>query len=309
MVKKILIIKHGSFGDIIQINGCLRDIRENDSKCKLYILTTPKFRTYFNECPYVDEVIIDKRKSRWNILYLYKLRQLIKQYRFTKVFDLQNSNRTEFYRQYLFPNLNWISSRTILKKNETKKNFDKNNILEKYKIQLSRAEIKIKYTLQPQVSWMIDHDYKISTSIKKNYIVIFPFSSSSNIKTRSWPHFHKLIDALHERYSDFDIVVAPGPSEISIANKYNAKLCLHNGTATNFFQLAKLLVGSKYVVSNNTGPAHLAAHLGCRGVALIGKPFKPENIGIETNNFSAIFSKNLGDIQVETVIEKIDSHF
>ena len=43
MVKNILVIKHGSFGDIIQINGCLKDIREHYSKHKIYILTTPAF--------------------------------------------------------------------------------------------------------------------------------------------------------------------------------------------------------------------------------------------------------------------------
>ena len=48
MVKNILVIKHGSFGDIIQINGCLRDIREHYSKYKIYILTTPAFNKYFN---------------------------------------------------------------------------------------------------------------------------------------------------------------------------------------------------------------------------------------------------------------------
>ena len=49
MVKNILVIKHGSFGDIIQINGCLRDIREHYSKYKIYILTTPAFNNYFSK--------------------------------------------------------------------------------------------------------------------------------------------------------------------------------------------------------------------------------------------------------------------
>ena len=82
MVKNILVIKHGSFGDIIQINGCLRDIREHYSKYKIYILTTPAFNNYFSKCPFVDEVILDKRKSRWNFIYLYRLKQLFTKYKF-----------------------------------------------------------------------------------------------------------------------------------------------------------------------------------------------------------------------------------
>jgi len=47
MVKNILVIKHGSFGDIIQINGCLRDIREHYLDHKIYILTTSAFKELF----------------------------------------------------------------------------------------------------------------------------------------------------------------------------------------------------------------------------------------------------------------------
>ena len=62
MERIILVIKHGSFGDIIQINGCLKDIRKYYLKKKIYILTTPAFKDYFEKCPFVDEVILDKRK-------------------------------------------------------------------------------------------------------------------------------------------------------------------------------------------------------------------------------------------------------
>ena len=82
MTNTILVIKHGSFGDIIQINGCLRDIRENYEDSEIYILTTPAFRSYFERCPYVDKVIIDERKSRWNIFYLLKIRDIIKNLKF-----------------------------------------------------------------------------------------------------------------------------------------------------------------------------------------------------------------------------------
>ena len=85
MTNTILVIKHGSFGDIIQINGCLRDIRENYEDSEIYILTTPTFRSYFERCPYVDKVIIDERKSRWNIFYLLKIRNYIKNLKFEKV--------------------------------------------------------------------------------------------------------------------------------------------------------------------------------------------------------------------------------
>ena len=166
MVKNILVIKHGSFGDIIQINGCLKDLREHYLEYKIYILTTQAFNNYFNKCPFVDEVILDEKKSRWNLIYLCQLKKFFTKYKFERVFDLQNSHRTEFYRKYLSSS-EWISSRTILRFNETKKEFDEKSILERFKIQLSRSKIDTQFAEKPQVSWMVDNDFQISSEIKK----------------------------------------------------------------------------------------------------------------------------------------------
>ena len=84
---------------------------------KIYILTTLKFKNLFEKCPYVDEVIIDKRLPRWNFFYLLNLIKQIRSLNFDICYDLQNSSRTEFYRKN-FKIKNWSSSRTVLKKDE-----------------------------------------------------------------------------------------------------------------------------------------------------------------------------------------------
>ena len=39
-MSNILIIKHGSLGDIVQISGVLKDIRETYNQQKIFLLTT-----------------------------------------------------------------------------------------------------------------------------------------------------------------------------------------------------------------------------------------------------------------------------
>ena len=39
-MSNILIIKHGSLGDIVQISGVLKDIRKTHDNDKIYLLTT-----------------------------------------------------------------------------------------------------------------------------------------------------------------------------------------------------------------------------------------------------------------------------
>ena len=71
-MSNILIIKHGSLGDIVQISGALRDIRETYSDKKIFILTTLPYLELLSKCPYLDGVLVDKRLPRWNIFYLCK---------------------------------------------------------------------------------------------------------------------------------------------------------------------------------------------------------------------------------------------
>ena len=122
-MSNILIIKHGSLGDIAQISGVLRDLREAHTNDKIFILTTIQYVELLSRCPYLDGVIIDKRLPRWNLIYLIKLKQMLKVYNFTKVYDLQNSSRTSFYRKFLLNISNWSSTETTLKKGEKKKRF------------------------------------------------------------------------------------------------------------------------------------------------------------------------------------------
>ena len=96
-MSNILIIKHGSLGDIAQISCVLRDIRETFNEKKVFILTTFPYVELLSKCPYLDGVLIDKRLPRWNIFYLAKLKKLLIKFNFSHVFDLQNSSRTSFY--------------------------------------------------------------------------------------------------------------------------------------------------------------------------------------------------------------------
>ena len=62
----------------------------------------------------------------------------------------------------------------------------------------------------------------------------------------------------------FKAVIAPGPDEIKEASNVNALCVLDNGKALDISQLAALIKDSSFVVANDTGPAHMTAHLGSK---------------------------------------------
>ena len=152
-MSNILIIKHGSLGDIVQISGVLRDIRETHSNGKIFILTTIPYVELLSRCPFIDGVLIDRRLSRWNILYLLKLKKMIHKFNFLCVYDLQNSSRTSFYKRYLFNISNWSSTKTTLKQGTKKSDFEQSPVLERFKFQLDSSNVKTKYSLKPDFSW------------------------------------------------------------------------------------------------------------------------------------------------------------
>ena len=304
-MSNILIIKHGSLGDIVQISGALRDIRETHKDDKVFILTTAPYVDLLSVCPYVDAVIIDKRLSRWNLFYLYKLNTMIKKYNFLTVYDLQNSSRTSFYRKYLFKIKNWSSTETTLPKDKKKSDFDKDPVLERFKFQLDNSKVKTKYTLKPDFSWAsININIIVNKYFGKKFILLLPFTSA-HLGNKKWPHYNELIKILKSNHNNLEIAVAPGPNEIDQAKNIKAISILNNKESLNIMELTGLINKSSFVIANDTGPAHIAAHLGKEGIGLFGSHTTPKKVSIETDKFKTILVDDLNKLSANEVYLKI----
>ena len=306
-MSNILIIKHGSLGDIVQISGVLRDLREAHKDKKIFILTTSPYIELLSKCPYVDGVLLDKRLSRLNIHYLYKLKKMLSKFNFSHVYDLQNSSRSSFYRKYIIKVLNWNSTETTLKKGIKKSDYDNDSVLERFKLQLNNDKIVTQFSLRPDFSWAaVKVDDVVNKYFNKKFILIFPFSSPT-LPHKQWPYYNDLVKIINYKHSHIEIVVAPGPSEIEKAKKINATIVTKNNKALNIMELAGLIKKSSLVIANDTGPAHMAAHLGATGKVLFGYHTSAKKVSIETDKFKAISNDNLKNISAEYVYSQIQN--
>ena len=308
-MSNILIIKHGSLGDIAQASGAIQDISENHKNDNLHLLTTKPYFDLFKRNPYLQDVILDKRLSRFNLIYLFSLMRKIKKLNIVKVYDLQNSSRTSFYKKILFPNSNinkWSSSETTLPENKSKEEFDKISVLERFEHQLKTSGLKTKNTLKPDFSWSCEDITRILSEYKlSKYIILFPFCSP-HLTIKKWPYYNELIESLKNKFNDeYQIITAPGPNEINDAKKINALTILDNGKALNISQLASLIKNSSFVVANDTGPAHMAAHLNVKGLTLFGSHTTAYKVSIERDNFKAIQVGDLTKLGHQKVFERI----
>ena len=307
-MSNILIIKHGSLGDIAQASGAIQDISEFYKEDDIYLLTTKPYFELFKNNPHLKAVILDKSLSRFNLIYLFTLMRVIKKYKFVKVFDLQNSSRTSFYKRILFPNANhiiWSSSETTLPKDKSKKEFDKNPVLDRFKHQLEISGVKTNKTMYPDFSWSCVNIDEIKNEYNlKKYIILFPFCSP-HLTIKKWPYYNKFIEMVKNKFKDeYKILVAPGPLEIPMTKDINADIILNKGNVLNISQLASLIRDSSYVIANDTGPAHMAAHLGVKGLTLFGSHTTAHKVSIERENFKAIQVADLNKLTPEKVFEK-----
>jgi ADP-heptose:LPS heptosyltransferase len=304
-MSNILIIKHGSLGDIAQIAGVLRDIKESNKNKKIFILTTSPYAELLSYCPYIDVTLIDQRLPRWNLYYLIKLRKMLNRYNFTTIYDLQNSSRTSFYRKFLLKKTNWYSAETTLDKNEKRKDFYNEPVLERFAIQLKKSDVNVQHTLSPDLKWAkVNVDKIINKYFAKKFILLFPFCSPQ-LSHKKWPYFNDLIKIIKSKYNNLEIAIAPGPLEIKEAENINAVLITNNKKTISIIELAGLIEKSSYVISNDTGPAHMTAHLGQKGVALFGHHTTPEKVSIETEKFKTIRVDDLKLLKAEDVFLKI----
>ena len=304
-MSNILIIKHGSLGDIVQISGVLKDIRESHNDKKIFILTTLPYVDVLSRCPYLDGVLLDRRLPRWNIYYLLKLKKMLVKYNFSHVYDLQNSSRTSFYRKYLLRSSNWSSAETTLKKGEKKKDFDNESVLERFKIQLDNSNIKTNYSLKPDFTWAsVNVDKIVNKYFGKKFILFFPFCSPQ-LSHKKWPYFNELVRLIKSKHLNLEVAVAPASDEIEESKKIESISIMNNDEPLNIIELAGLILKASYVVANDTGPAHMAAHLGKSGVVLFGYHTTAKKVSIETEKFKAITVDDLNDLTAEKVYLEI----
>ena len=293
--EKILVIKLGAFGDIVQADGAIRDIRAFHPDAEIVLLTTPPFRKLMQRCPHVDRVLVDKRAPFWKVGEWIRLARMFGSERFGRVYDLQNQDRTRLYRKLFFRHSIW---------NGRESGPRPPSALEGFVTQLERAGVPVTHCLSPDISWMADDmtAFLHQEGVKQPYVVLIPGCSARHPQKR-WPYYAELAQALIDR--GYEVVTAPGPDEIDLAKGIPGHTLLGPNGFLNWFELAGVLSGASFVVGNDTGPSHVASWLGRPGLALFGPHTTAAKTGICRGNFQAIEVPDLAELPVEKVLDAV----
>ena len=184
--------------------------------------------------------------------------------------------------------------------------FDQEPVLDRMEVQLKKSGVATEFVKNIDLSWAVSDISRLTRQYTNNdYILIFPFCSKK-LPQKKWPYYKELIQKLkHEYKNKYPILLAPGPDEIKEATELNGKVVLENNEPINIKKLVSLISKAKFIITNDTGPAHIASHLDKKGLVLFGSHTSAKKVSIENFNFKAISVKNLNDLDVDTVFNQI----
>lgn len=109
-------------------------------------------------------------------------------------------------------------------------------------------------------------------AVDEPFLLICPFAGGTfEVLDKTWPRFAEFVELAAAR--GLRLVVCPGPGEEEAATRQYPKALSLPGVKLGVY--AALLQRAALVVSNDTGPAHVAAAVGGRVLSVLG-PTKPE---------------------------------
>ncbi|MEK9621202.1 MAG: glycosyltransferase family 9 protein, partial [Alphaproteobacteria bacterium] len=97
--ERILVIKHGALGDIVQGLDAFASLRAGCPNAHIALVTTPAFASLAAMMPWFDEVITDPRAPAFNIRQIIRMRSILRN-GWDKIVDLQCSRRTAHYHRF-----------------------------------------------------------------------------------------------------------------------------------------------------------------------------------------------------------------
>jgi len=254
-VKKILIIKHGSLGDIILALSAFASIRNYYKDAKITLLTEKKYFNFFKISSYINDFIEDDRKQGFIMSIVDKIKLFNN--KFDLIIDLQNSKRTSIYNIFFrfFQKTVICSSRSFAHLHYKIPKQGKESISSGLFNQLKLLGIeKIK---RLDYSWL---DVKLEEKIKKPLALFIPGVSEKGIYKQWQPYKFAEVAKYLEKLNYTICVVGTRSDYESVLPIVNSCKNLINKIEQSPPEVIYSYASNAEIIfSNDTGPGHIAA--------------------------------------------------
>lgn len=273
--EQILVLKLGALGDFVQALGPMAAIRSHHKDAHIVLLTTNPYADFAKATTLFDEVWVDTwRPKAWQIGRIKALREKLKSGDFSRVYDLQTSDRSSFYYKILGPGPRPEWSGIAKGCSHPHDNPERNSLHthERQKEQLSMAGLD--NVPNADFSWATS-DIS-SFGLCPPYALLVP-GGAAHRPAKRWPESRYVELANHLLAQGLTPVLLGAGAELGILQviEHEAPGTLNLGGKTDFLDIATLAQDASVAIGNDTGPMHLLAATDCPCVVLYSHDSNP----------------------------------
>ncbi|MBO22296.1 MAG: ADP-heptose--LPS heptosyltransferase [Rhodospirillaceae bacterium] len=298
--ERILVIKLGALGDVVQATGPFAAIRAHHPTAHITLLTAPAIRDFLDASSWFDEMWVDSRPSWRDLRGWLALRRRLRRGRFDRAYDLQTSDRSSLYYHLMAPGRRpeWSGIARGAKLRHRNPNRDNMHTIDRQSDQLAVAGIA--EVPPPSLDWVAAETARYG--ILEPYVLLVPGGSAHRPEKR-WPvgSFTELARRLAVRGMT-PVLIGAGADVHATGTV--ASFCpeaLDLTSDTSFAEIVALARGAASAVGNDTGPMHVIATAGCPSVALYSFASDPALCAQKGPDVTILQRDMLSDLSVDEV--------
>ncbi len=302
--RRILVIKLGALGDIIQALGPMSAIRKHHRNDHVSLMTTQAFCEFLEAANVADEIIIDNRPGSFDLIGWLKLRRTIRNGQYKRVYDLQTSSRTNRYARLFWPGPYPEWSGIAKGSSHPHTNPERNNMhtIERQAEQLKAAGIQ-KVPSPDLTPFKRDISH---LNLPSSYCMIAPGGAQHRPDKRwSAARYHEVVQRLDQ--SSVTPVLCGGPEEAELCAQI-AQGCQNTRNIagqTSLIELVNVATGAQFALGNDNGPMHIAAAANTKAIVLYSHASDPALCAQRGQDVIIIRRESLNDLPVEDVLESV----
>ena len=305
-ISRILIIKPSSLGDVIHTLPLLKALRDQFPQAYIAWLISPEFKDIIEENPYLDQIFVF-HKEKWGNPYrlpltmkdFFSLIRQIRRQRFQLVIDVQGLLRSGIvaYLSRAPYRLGFENAREFSPIFYNKKIPVPNTEVHAVDRYLSLLPGKRDELLKPEFYLPVSEPVRDSIwhMLQQNQVdlnkELFLLNPGAKWSTKRWPakSYARLAEAIHAQFGGHIILIGgkedqPLAEEIASCVRINLAVLT---AKTSLKQLAALMQMSTLLITNDSGPMHLANAVGTPIVAIFG-PTNPKRTGPYQGNYIVV---------------------
>lgn len=297
----ILVIKLGALGDFIQALGPMAAIRKHHPDANISLLTTSSYKSLAESCGYFDQILIDQRPKFYEFSKWASLRRVLNDNNFSRIYDLQNNDRTNIYFKLLkSPKPEWVGTAAGCSHRNTDKTRALGHAFDGHVQTLKVAGIE--NVSIDSLEWV--HADISNILVNEPFILIVPGSAPTRLEKR-WPSSYYANVAKKLADSGYKTLILGSPEEKPLAQEIALNLpeAIDLTGKTSLFQIIELSRKAKLAIGNDTGPMHLIAATSCPCIVLFSGNSYPHKHAPKGEDISVLQEKNLEDLSPDLVFE------